>query len=219
MRRVVIPRLPGLMSARGILYIHVRHDLLEPLFQRGSALDHDAIRAAAGRSLTNCEELKSRDAGIAEWRIEHQVDLRYFGQISGYRTTALPGDDIVEGIQQLVDAFGDEHEREFGYQLPAEISDIEIVNLRTTLIGAVDEPPEPVYVPTAAPGPPDTAEVHFIGESERIKTPYLDRDSIPVGERVEGPAVITEWDSTTVVPPRSSVSVADTGDLVIELED
>ncbi len=62
MRRVVIPRLPGLMSARGILYIHVRHDLLEPLFQRASALDPEAIRAAADRSLANCDELKSRDA-------------------------------------------------------------------------------------------------------------------------------------------------------------
>ncbi len=93
------------------------------------------------------------------------------------------------------------------------------MNLRTTLIGSVDEPPEPVYQPSAAAGPASNASVYFIGEAERIHTLYLDRDSLAVGERLRGPAVITEWDSTTVVPPRSSVSVAETGDLVIELED
>jgi N-methylhydantoinase A len=218
-RRVVIPRLPGLMSARGILYIHVRHDLLEPLFQRSTRLDPDVIRSAARRSLAHCDELKSRDAGITEWRIEHQADLRYFGQISGYRTAPVPSDDVVDGIQQLIGRFGDEHEREFGYQLPPEISDIEVVNLRTTLIGSVDEPPEPAYEAAAVGDSPVSAPVYFIGEAERIDTPYLERDSLAVGDRFEGPAVITEWDSTTVVPPRSVVSVAETGDLVVALAD
>lgn len=218
-RRVVIPRLPGLMSARGILYIHVRHDLLEPLFQRGSKLDEGLIDAAARRSLAHCEELKSRDAGVTDWRVEHQVDLRYFGQISGYRTVGILGDDVVEGIRARIETFGDEHEREFGYRLPPEISDIEVVNLRTTLIGVVAEPPEPAYKPVPGSGPTATAPVYFIAEAQRVDTPYIDRDSLPVGEQFNGPAVVTEWDSTTVVPPRSRVSVAETGDLVIDLED
>lgn len=218
-RRVVIPRLPGLMSARGILYIHVRHDLLEPLFQRSSRLDPDLIHAAARRSLAHCDEIESRDAGIKEWRIEHQADLRYFGQISGYRTTPIPGDDVVEGIRMLIERFGEEHEREFGYQLPPEISDIEVVNLRTTLIGAVAEPPEPAYEPVARSGSTVTAPVYFIGEAKRIDTPYLDRETLAVGEQFQGPAVLTAWDSTTVVPPDGKVSVAETGDLVIEFED
>jgi N-methylhydantoinase A len=218
-RRVVIPRLPGLMSARGILYIHVRHDLLEPLFQRSRQLDPEVIRSAARRSLANCDELKSRDSGIREWRIEHQADLRYSGQISGYRTAPIPGDDVVDGIRQLIARFGDEHEREFGYQLPPEISDIEVVNLRTTLLGSVDEPPEPAYEAAAVAESPVGAPVYFIGEAKRIDTPYVERDSLAVGDRFEGPAVITEWDSTTVVPPRSLLSVAETGDLVIALPD
>lgn len=218
-RHVVVPLLPGLMSARGTLYIHVRHDLLEPLFQRASTLDPERIEAAAERSLAACEQLRAREGRIGEWRIEHQADLRYLGQISGYRTRSLPaGVEVVEAIRRLIDEFGDEHEREFGYQLPPEIADIEIVNLRTTLLGIVEEPPEPAYQHAATNGSPRSAEVYFLGEGGCVRTPYLERDGLAVGERLEGPLVITEWDSTTIVPPDCTVTVADTGDLVISLE-
>jgi N-methylhydantoinase A/oxoprolinase/acetone carboxylase beta subunit len=59
--------------------------------------------------------------------------------------------------------------------------------------------------------------VYFLGEGARIDAPYVERESLAVGERLEGPMVITEWDSTTVVPPRSTVTVEETGDLVISL--
>jgi N-methylhydantoinase A len=213
--RVVIPRLPGLMSARGILYIDVRHDMLEPLFQRASHLDEGAIHAAMERSLTSVEELKARDTSVNEWRIEHQVDIRYFGQISGYLTRPLPEGDPVEGLRRLAAEFGDEHEREFGYRLPGQIGEMEIVNLRTTLVGQVDEPPEPAYSPVAAGVTYESGEVYFLAEGRRLTTPYVERDSLAAGDVLEGPAVIIEWDSTTIVPPHSKVEVAETGDLVI----
>jgi N-methylhydantoinase A len=216
--RVVVPRLPGLMSARGILYIDVRHDMLEPLFQRASSLDEGAIHAAIGRSLEQCEDLKGRDSSVTEWRVEHQADIRYFGQISGYLTKPLPEGDPVEGLRRLAEEFGDEHAREFGYRLPPELADVEIVNLRTTLIGHVDEVPEPAYAPTVTHADRPTEQVYFLAEGRRMDTPYVERDSLAVGEEVEGPAIITEWDSTTVVPPRSTVKVEETGDLVITLD-
>jgi N-methylhydantoinase A len=216
--RVVIPRLPGLMSARGILYIDVRHDMLEPLFQRASSLDTGAIQAALDRSLEQCEQLKARETTVKEWHVEHHADVRYFGQISGYLTKALPGGDPVAALRQVAQEFGDEHEREFGYRLPSEVAEIEIVNLSTTLVGRVDEVPEPAYAPTAQASDPVSGEVYFLSEGGRLTTPYVERDSLAPGDELEGPAVITEWDSTTIVPPRSTAEVAETGDLVMTLE-
>lgn len=217
-QRVVVPRLPGLMSARGILYIDVRHDMLEPLFQRASNLDPDAVHAALARSVAEAEALKKRDETVEEWRLEHHADVRYFGQISGYLTKRLPDGDPVEGLKTLAAEFGPDHEREFGYSLPSELADIEVVNLRTTLVGRVDEPPDPAYKPVPKNGESASAEVFFLAEGHRLTTPYVDRDSLAVGEEVEGPAVITEWDSTTVVPPRSTAKVEETGDLVITMD-
>lgn len=217
-QRVVVPRLPGLMSARGILYIDVRHDMLEPLFQRASSLDADAVHAALARLVAEAEGLKTRDETVEEWRLEHHADVRYIGQISGYLTKRLPEGDPVEGLKTLAAEFGPDHEREFGYSLPSELADIEVVNLRTTLIGRVDEPPDPAYKPIPKNGDSASAEVFFLAEGHRMTTPYVDRDSLAVGEKVEGPAVITEWDSTTVVPPRSTAKVEETGDLVITME-
>jgi N-methylhydantoinase A len=216
--RVVVPHLPGLMSARGILYVDVRHDLLEPVFQRASTLDPERIRAATERSLEACDVLKSRDSSIEEWTTQVSVDLRYFGQISGYLTKSVPDGDVVEGIRTLIEQFDDEHEREFGYRLPEELTEVEIVNLRTTLVGRVDDPPEPKYEPSGERGEEASGSVYFLGEGARIDAPYVERESLAVGERLEGPMVITEWDSTTVVPPRSTVTVQETGDLVMALD-
>ena len=90
--RIIIPRLPGLMSARGILSIDVRHDLVEPLFQRASVLDAGLFDAACERLEARAQELRRRDSSITEWRLERSVDVRYFGQISGYLNLPLDGD-------------------------------------------------------------------------------------------------------------------------------
>ena len=215
--RIIIPRLPGLMSARGILHIDVRHDLLEPLFQRSSDLSPERIRDAMERTLATCEEIKSRDSHIEEWHVEHRADLRYFGQISGYLTKTIHGQDVVDGVRQTVEGFGAEHEREFGYRLPLDLGEVEIVNLRTTLVGVMEEPSEPPYEPDPSMRSEVPGEVFFFNEGW-VETPYIGRDGLAVGQDLEGPVVVTEWDSTTVVPPRSRLRVEESGDLVICLD-
>ena len=218
--RVVVPRLPGLMSARGILYIDARHDLLEPLFQRGSSMDEGRVGAAVASLDARAETLMARDRSIEEWRVERSADLRYFGQISGYMTLQLPPGDVGDGLRKLVERFADEHEREFGYRVPPEIGEVEIVNLRSALIGVTAKPPEQKYRPEPAlGGPRKTGDVYFFEERERVPTVYVTRESLGIGEEIEGPAIVTEWDSTTVVPPRSTLVVAETGDLIITFSD
>ncbi len=216
-REVIVPRLPGLMSARGILHIDIRHDLLEPLFVRASSLDQAKMEAALERSLATCEEIKSRDAGPERWEIRHSVDLRYFGQISSYLTKEVPAGDVVAGITTLIEEFGDEHEREFGYQLPADLGDVEVVNLRTALIGITDEFAEPAFEPSPAEAASRSADVYFPAMQGFVDTPLIERDTLPPGSEVSGPAIITEWDSTTVVAPDNTLRVADGGDLLIEI--
>jgi N-methylhydantoinase A len=210
-RRVVVPRLPGLMSARGILSIDVRHDLVEPLFMRASALDADRLDAALARLDAEAEGLRRRDAQVGEWRLERSADVRYFGQISGYINLSLP-DGSVEGLSER---FEEEHAREFGYRLPKGLAEVEVVNLRAALIGEVDRPSEPAFAAGPA-GRRESVDAHFPGEGT-IESLLVDRQGMAIGERIEGPAIVTEWASTTVVPPRASAVVEVGGELSIEL--
>ena len=215
MRDIVIPRLPGLTSAFGILTVDVRHDLLEPLFQRASIFDEGRARQAILRLENGCDALKRRDASVTHWRIEHRADIRYFGQISGYLTIQIPAGDPIDGLRQLIREFPARHEREFGYALPQSVSEIELVNLRAALIGEVEGTPAPVYLPGTQSRAREMCQVYFPSEAMYLETVCVDRDEIRVGDAVEGPAIVSEWDATIVVPPQAKAVVSHTGDLVV----
>jgi N-methylhydantoinase A len=215
MERVVIPRLPGVISAQGILAVDVRHDLLEPLFQRASTIDAERVHAAIARLDDATEALKERDSSVERWHVERRVDVRYFGQISGYLTVPVPDGDPVAALREIADGFGERHEREFGYALGPEIAEVELVNLRSALIGEVPNPPQPAFVPAEATSVRDVIRVWFPAEGAYLETAYVDRDAIGRADAIEGPAIVTEWDSTTVVPPGATAVLAPSGELVV----
>ena len=214
MERVVIPRLPGVISAQGILAVDVRHDLLEPLFQRASTIHAERVHAAIARLDDATESLKERDSSVERWHVERRVDVRYFGQISGYLTLPVPDGDPVAALREIADRFGERHEREFGYALGPEIAEVELVNLRSALIGEVPNPPQPAFVPAQATRVRDVIPVWFPAEAY-LDTAYVDRDAIGRADTIEGPAIVTEWDSTTVVPPGATAVLAPSGELVV----
>ena len=215
MERVIIPRLPGVISAQGILAVDVRHDLLEPLFQRASTIDAERVHAAIARLDDATESLKERDSSVERWHVERRVDVRYFGQISGYLTLPVPDGDPVAALREIADGFGERHEREFGYALGPEIAEVELVNLRSALIGEVPNPPQPAFVPAQATRVRDVIPVWFPAEGAYLETAYVDRDAIGRADMIEGPAIVTEWDSTTVVPPGATAVLAPSGELVV----
>jgi len=71
-REILVPLMPGLMSARGIL--------LEPLSERASSLQEGRVEAAVERLDAACEELCRRDECIGSWRVERRADIRYIDQ-------------------------------------------------------------------------------------------------------------------------------------------
>jgi len=215
MERVVIPRLPGVISAQGILAVDVRHDLLEPLFQRAFTIDAERVHAAIARLDDATESLKERDSSVERWHVERRVDVRYFGQISGYLTLPVPDGDPVAALREIADGFGERHEREFGYALGPEIAEVELVNLRSALIGEVPNPPQPAFVPAQATRVREVIPVWFPAEGAYLETAYVDRDAIGRADMIEGPAIVTEWDSTTVVPPGATAVLAPSGELVV----
>jgi len=213
---VVVPTSPGLVSAMGALQAMLRHDLVRPVFQLHSSVDRSVLAAARDELLAEIDELRASETLATEWKVHWRADMRYYGQISGYLTLDLPhGIDYLWSRDSL-ERFQQEHQREFGYVLTGEVTDVEIVNLRAVLVGDV----EPVNIPPRPPGtpvPPAPGAAYSLESGGVVSTAFVQREGLSPGDVVEGPAVVEEWDSTTVVPPGVVARVAPHGELVMEI--
>jgi N-methylhydantoinase A len=114
---------------------------------------------------------------------------------------ALEPDEVRNGgLADLEERFNRLHEQLYGFRMPGTAS--EIVNLRAVGFGDVPKPELPVGEPGSADSSGavvDEQEVIFDGE--RVATKIYDRSKLQPGAELDGPAVVTEFDSTTIVLP------------------
>jgi N-methylhydantoinase A len=102
----------------------------------------------------------------------------------------------------------------YGFAAPAE--PVELVSLRLASIGRIAKPPARALDRGETPEPKERREVYFAEADGYVDCPIYDRYGLPAGASFAGPAVVEEFDSTTVVHPGFTVSVDDTGNLIIE---
>ncbi|WP_328971776.1 hydantoinase/oxoprolinase family protein [Streptomyces sp. NBC_00239] len=214
---VVVPRFPGAFSAWGMLGTEVRRDLTRQFFTLAADLDGDAMaRALAGQEAEALAELAQQGVPEERQRVEHVVDMRYEGQDYTLAVPLLsatePADE--DFLATAAERFAALHERRYGHATPE--APVEFVTLRSTALGALPEAaPVPYAADEAACDTVRQRPVVFGGRS--YDTTVLRRERLAPGQRLEGPAVIVEATSTTVVPPDSSVSVDENGFLVIKV--
>jgi N-methylhydantoinase A len=203
--RVIVPQLPGALSAFGILVSDVVKDYSRTVLWRvTSSLPQRKLTKVFGE-MRRAAEGDFRDE---RWpggpRFERSVDVRYRGQ--GYELS-VPFD------VGLLEAFHREHQRRYGYSHPGREVELVTLRLRARLpaqTGRVRVEPERVALP------PQRARVFFAGKLR--PTIIHDRRSLRRGERYSGPAVVTEYSATTVVPPGMAFYVDREWNLVIETQ-
>jgi N-methylhydantoinase A/oxoprolinase/acetone carboxylase beta subunit len=204
---VIVPPYPGITSAMGLLTSDLKYDQMRTVFMTegsidGARLDGDLAAAAA--------ELRGRlrDDGVAldEIQVVCGLDCRYVGQ--GYELrVALPEErftaDALEEFHRL-------HEQEYGH---AFRDPIEIVNLRVTAYGRrarIEQLPA-----GANGGDPLLGEGESVFGRKAYPTRYYERSRLPVGESIEGAAVVFQRDTTTVVPPGWTARADASGSLIL----
>jgi N-methylhydantoinase A len=210
---VVVPREPGTMCARGILLADIALDFVRtqiaPLdaaaWQRAIALFAE-MQAEAQRWLEGeGVEPAQRDAALA-------VDLRYEGQNFEVRVKLK---DLTLPLEELLEAFAVEHERTYGYAIPGRV--VELVNCRLTALGRV---PRGAPEPPPDSGSPEAARIgqrrcYFDATLGWHDTPVFDRDRLPAGTRIAGPAIVEEMSATTVAFPGQTVELDADGNIVL----
>jgi N-methylhydantoinase A len=217
MRQVIVPPHPGLLSARGLLDADVRGDFAMTCLVPADRAGLEPLAAARSELLLRAEEWRQAERLAAgDVRREWRVDQRYAGQ-SFELGVEIP--DVSCGIAEIavaVAAFHQRHEAVNGYAMPDH--PVEIVNFRLAVIATRPLAPlEPASGSSAAKGAAARRPVWFRAAGF-IDTPIYQRSAVGPGDRIAGPAIVEQMDSTTVMPPGWSATVAAEGSLLMELQ-
>ena len=218
--RVMFPAMPGALSAFGILVSDVVKDYSRTVLWRAGA-KHPAERLE--REFAILHKRAEADFRGEAWSgaITHKrsIDIRYRGQ--GYELN-------IPYTRNLIRDFRREHERRYGYSYADR--EVELVTLR--LRSTIKSPQARLapgrttnHVGTAAPGRPGRAKLGqcvarivppCISLGKRLAAAIHARDTMKIGKKYSGPAIVTEYSATTVVPPGRSFWLDKRGNLMIE---
>jgi N-methylhydantoinase A len=192
-----------------------RTDQLVTKVMHQDGIDLGAVAAIYSRLEQEAVETLLRD-GIEQsrMRLQREADVRYVGQSMEVRVPAPAGSIDAKFLSALIDAFHAAHKRTFGYNYAGQ-QKIELVNFCVSGFGLIERPEIPKLAAggEAMPARKATRPVYFDGAFR--DTPVYDRGALRPGIRIEGPTVIEEFGSTTVVFPGQFLEIDPHGILII----
>jgi N-methylhydantoinase A len=215
MQACIVPPNPGNLSAFGLLAVDWRTDQIVTKVMHQDSVDLGAIADIYAKLEREAVETLTRD-GIerSRMRLVREADVRYAGQSMEVRVPAPGGAIDAQFLAKLIDAFNAAHKRTFGYNYAGQ-QKIEIVNFSVSGFGLIERPELPKLAKRdgATPARKSVRPVYFDGGFR--DTPVYDRTTLLPGFRVEGPAIVEEFGSTTAVFPGQYLEVDAHGVLIV----
>lgn len=201
---VLIPPNPGVTSALGCLLVDIKHDVTTMFLGNAAEVD-PAIVEKTFQSLEAEGRERLENEGVPEDRMLFQrfIDMRYLGQ---WRSLAVPVSAPIASLDEAIAVFHEEHGREHNYtQTDAPV---EVYRLTVSATGLTPKAEFAKFeLKQTTPVPVGHREVVFDESPDPILTPLYNRDELPAGTVITGPAVIDQLDSTTIVPPGVTAEV------------
>jgi len=218
MRTAIVPPIPGVTSAFGLLVVDLRNDYVITRVQSAEAFDPDNTQRHYERLEMLAEDALAQHGVPLERRaLLRSADLRYHGQAYEVCVDVPSGPVDAATGQQAVEAFHQAHRRAYGYDYRGK-QEVEFVNLRVTSLGLIDKP---ALQEIAAGGPDASAAlkgergVYFEVAGDFQPCQLYDRARLLAGNSIIGPAIIEEYGSTTVVFPEQQARVDHFGNLLL----
>jgi N-methylhydantoinase A len=207
--RVLVPCFPGALSALGILRADVAKELSRTI--RLEVRSPSQLRARLRREFAVLHQgghaqMRAEGFAPASIRVHRTLDMRYAGQ-SYELTVPLAGDYVA--------AFHRAHEYRYGYS--DRTRSCEVVNIRARFTGSVPKPGLPKWKRGGA-GAADAvvARSSVLVSGRKFSTAVYDRARLRAGNRLAGPAIVTEYSATTMIPPLWAGRVDAYGNLILE---
>jgi N-methylhydantoinase A/acetone carboxylase, beta subunit len=216
MKTLVIPDHAGILSALGMLTANVRHDAVRTYVVKRDKADPKLIQ-----SIYNEMEEQSIDALTAEgftrdkMDITRIADVRYVGQAYELSIIMNAGELTNESLDNVVSEFHETHLRQYGYK--REEQTVEFINFRVVAQGLL---PKMGYKNWDAEESKQKTDIYrdvYI-EGKWVNTPIFQCGELTAGMKIEGPAIIEQPDTTTMILPGHDMKVDCHSNMIISLE-
>ena len=207
---ILIPPNGGLLSAYGMLFADVVKDYSQTVllkFETGGVL-LETLNAGFDELLIRAEnEMQAEGFTPDQLKIDCSLDMRYAGQSYELNIPYFTETEThPQQTQVLVQKFHAAHDQRFGYARTD--APVEVVNLRLTATGETDKPPiQPSPLADADPSEAFIAQNRVVFEGEALLTDFYRRETLQPSNQIAGPAIVTEFSATTVIPPNFSAIV------------
>lgn len=215
-RHIIIPPYPGVFSAFGLLFSEVEHHIVRTYFKTFANLDIDAFNSILAEMWKEARQiLRAERFDDAQHEIVTQVDIRYEGQGAGLTILMPAGPVTPDSLKNLAAAYDAEHEKTFGHSTDAPY---QLINIRVIARGLSSKSrvPEQLQMMTASKISETSKRAAYFGPKHGwIDTPLIGRTDLDERGR-EGPFLLEEYDTTTVIPPMWRASVDERMNIVLE---
>ena len=211
--RVVVPARPGITNALGCMVADLRHDFVRTVNTPLAALDVRTVHETLAEQTRQGREMLGRErVRFDAVHVIHSADMQFQGQS---HILSVPLETATPGLDELQRLFEAAYWKRFEVELP-EIRAV-LVNLHTAVLGR--RPGIELAALAGGHGASRAVPVERIVRflDGRHPTPILKRESLAPGVTLEGPAIIEQLDTTTVLPPDFRAVVDEAGNLVVEV--
>src|SRR5262249_22009017 len=212
---MVVPTTPGVLSAFGLLVANIEHDQSRTFAAKADEVEVERMLHVLAE-LDRLGQAKMQRDRVPPGAIQvtHAADLRYVGQ-SYDLEVGLPLVPDTTSVARAVAAFHGVHQQVYGHNRPTH--PVEFVNLRSVHSAPLPHPQLAVQTPhgsleAACKG---TREAYFDEYQAYCDTPVYQRALLPLGAQFDGPAIVEQPDTTTVVYPGFTCRVDDAGNLLL----
>ena len=212
--RILVPPYPGILSALGVAIADIVKDYSRTVMLQGHEVNRERLDEGFALLYRRAEEEMGEEGlGVERAVARRSLDVRYVGQ-SFELTVDYPGRAKELG-KAIASGFHRAHRQRFGYSDQSE--PVEIVNLRLKMVLPVEKPePHPQEQATESPNEAQMSEERVVFKEGAFPTPTYQRERLRCGNHIQGPALVLQMDSTTVVTPGWCGKVDPYGNLILE---
>ncbi len=214
MRKVVVPPHPGLCSALGTLLTDLRVDRARTVNHRSDTVDLAALNGQLETLAHEAVAELKRDGLAGDATVTGFLNMRYMGQNFGelVQLDTLSLDEAA--FARALEGLHRQHEELYGYALRDKVA--ELTEVRVIARGE-EQTDARLRAPATGSGEPHAHRAVYFDDAEPLETPVYRRAALAAGATIAGPAIIDEMDSTTLVPPQSTVEIGADGSLIVSL--